>query len=118
MLRALRVLHGEESPSCGVDKSSDRSEARLPADKASALQNQGFRQNRFAVRPIVDPVDNEASVGYDSVGNVASQQDSEGHVTHSEFDANGSQSAVTDDAGTTYYDWTPERMLSQTGHCP
>ena len=56
-------------------------------------------------------------MGYDSVGNVASQQDPEGQVTHFELDANGNQSAVTDDACTTSYEWTPEKMLSETGDC-
>ena len=56
-------------------------------------------------------------MGHNSVGNMASQQDPEGQVTYFEFDANGNQSAVTDDAGTTSYEWTPEKMLSETGDC-
>ena len=70
----------------------------LPADKASALQNEGFRQSRFAVPRMVDPLDNGASVGYDSVGSVAWRQDPEGHLTYYGFRTNGRQFAVTDDS--------------------
>ena len=66
----------------------------------------------------LDPLDNEASAGYHSAANVAPQQDPEGHVTTSGFDANGNQSAVTDDASATCCGSIPEKTLSATGHCP
>ena len=56
---------------------------------------------------MIDPLDNEASAGYDSVGNVTWQQDPEGHVTYFEFDAANRRVAIKDAlAGVTdfYYD--------------
>ena len=45
---------------------------------------------------VIDPLDSEASAGYDSVGNLTWQQDPEGHVTYFDFDAANRRIAVKD----------------------
>ena len=51
---------------------------------------------RVGQTDVIDPLDNEGSVGYDSVGNLTWQEDPEGHVAYFDFDAANRRIAIKD----------------------